>query len=185
MINRESGSLEQNSHEERNLLETPDSATGKDFPGFSLPWCVCVFTVNSRTVCVFKSCSLFVGKYIYFFVFVVNIQYLLSINFQKWYGFNIDQLMYGYCSFKTCLCNAYLCLVHTIFVEHTFAPNSMQRLHIVSGHYQRILEPCSFVLIFRSRFVLIFRVVKTNIDHYQCKSVLDRFSFHCFLTLTI
>lgn len=27
MINRESGSLEQNSHEERNLLETPDSAT--------------------------------------------------------------------------------------------------------------------------------------------------------------
>lgn len=185
MINRESGSLEQNSHEERNLLETPDSATGKDFPGFSLPWCVCVFTVNSRTVCVFKSCSLFVGKYIYFFVFVVNIQYLLSINFQKWYGFNIDQLMYGSCSFKTCLCNAYLCLVHTIFVEHTFAPNSMQRLHIVSGHYQRILEPCSFVLIFRSRFVLIFRVVKTNIKHYQCKSVLGRFSFHCFLTLTI
>lgn len=185
MINRESGSLEQNSHEERNLLETPDSATGKDFPGFSLPWCVCFFTVNSRTVCVFKSCSLFVGKYIYFFVFVVNIQYLLSINFQKWYGFNIDQLMHGSCSFKTCLCNAYLCLVHTIFVEHTFAPNSMQRLHIVSGHYQRILEPCSFVLIFRSRFVLIFRVVKTNINHYQCKSVLDRFSFHCFLTLTI
>lgn len=185
MINKESGSLEQNSHEERNLIETPDSATGKDFPGFSLPWCVCFFTVNSRTVCVFKSCSLFVGKYIYFFVFVVNIQYLLSINFQKWYGFNIDQLMYGSCSFKTCLCNAYLCLVHTIFVEHTFAPNSMQRLHIVSGHYQRILEPCSFVLIFRSRFVLIFRVVKTNINHYQCKSVLDRFSFHCFLTLTI
>lgn len=170
MINRESGSLEQNSHEERNLLETPDSATGKDFPGFSLPRCM--FLRLILALFVFKSCSLFVGKYIYFCVFVVNIQYLLSINFQKWYGFNIDQLMYG-----SCICNAYLCLVHTIFVEHTFAPNSMQRLHIVSGHYQRILEPCSFVL--------IFRVVKTNINHYQCKSVLDRFSFHCFLTLTI
>lgn len=150
MINRESGSLEQNSHEERNLLETPDSATGKDFPGFSLPWCMFLRLIFALFV--FKSCSLFVGKYIYFCVFVVNIQYLLSINFQKWYGFNIDQLMYG-----SCICNAYLCLVHTIFVEHTFAPNSMQRLHIVSGHYQRILEPCSFVLIFRSRFVLIFR----------------------------
>lgn len=149
MINRESGSLEQNSHEERNLLETPDSATGKDFPGFSLPWCMFLRLIFALFV--FKSCSLFVGKYIYFCVFVVNIQYLLSINFQKWYGFNIDQLMYG-----SCICNAYLCLVHTIFVEHTFAPNSMQRLHIVSGHYQRILEPCSFVLIFRSRFVLIF-----------------------------
>lgn len=152
MINKESGSLEQNSHEERNLLETPDSATGKDFPGFSLPWCMFLRLIFALFV--FKSCSLFVG---YFCVFVVNIQYLLSINFQKWYGFNIDQLMHGSCSFKTCLCNAYLCLVHTIFVEHTFAPNSMQRLHIVSGHYQRILEPCSFVLIFRSRFVLIFR----------------------------
>lgn len=149
MINKESGSLEQNSHEERNLLETPDSATGKDFPGFSLPWCMFLRLIFALFV--FKSCSLFVGKYIYFCVFVVNIQYLLSINFQKWYGFNIDQLMYG-----SCICNAYLCLVHTIFVEHTFAPNSMQRLHIVSGHYQRILEPCSFVLIFRSRFVLIF-----------------------------
>lgn len=148
MINRESGSLEQNSHEERNLLETPDSATGKDFPGFSLPRCM--FLRLILALFVFKSCSLFVGKYIYFCVFVVNIQYLLSINFQKWYGFNIDQLMYG-----SCICNAYLCLVHTIFVEHTFAPNSMQRLHIVSGHYQRILEPCSFVLIFRSRFVLL------------------------------
>lgn len=50
MINRESGSLEQNSHEERNLLETPDSATGKDFPGLSAT--VYVFKVNSRTVCI-------------------------------------------------------------------------------------------------------------------------------------
>lgn len=71
MINRESGSLEQNSHEERNLLETPDSATGKDFPEFSLPRCM--FLRLILALFVFKSCSLFVGKYIYFCVFVVNI----------------------------------------------------------------------------------------------------------------
>lgn len=69
MINKESGSLEQNSHEERNLIETPDSATGKDFPGFSLPWCMFLRLIFALFV--FKSCSLFVGKYLYFCVFVV------------------------------------------------------------------------------------------------------------------
>lgn len=185
MINREFGLLEQNSYEERNFLEILDFVMGKDFFGFFLLWCVCVFMVNFCIVCVFKLCSLFVGKYIYFFVFVVNIQYLLSINFQKWYGFNIDQLMYGFCSFKICFCNVYLCLVYIIFVEYIVVFNFMQRLYIVLGYYQRIFEFCSFVLIFRSCFVLIFRVVKININYYQCKLVLDRFFFYCFLILII
>lgn len=71
MINRESGSLEQNSHEERNLIETPDSATGKDFPGFSLPWCVCVFTVNLLILALFvySSHTAYLWESIYNFVF--------------------------------------------------------------------------------------------------------------------
>lgn len=155
MINKEFGLLEQNSYEERNFLEILDFVMGKDFFGFFLLWCM--FLRLIFVLFVFKLCSLFVGKYIYFCVFVVNIQYLLSINFQKWYGFNIDQLMYGFCSFKICFCNVYLCLVYIIFVEYIFVFNFMQRLYIVLGYYQRIFEFCSFVLIFRSRFVLIFR----------------------------
>lgn len=149
MINREFGLLEQNSYEERNFLEILDFVMGKDFFGFFLLWCM--FLRLIFVLFVFKLCSLFVGKYIYFCVFVVNIQYLLSINFQKWYGFNIDQLMYGFC-----ICNVYLCLVYIIFVEYIFVFNFMQRLYIVLGYYQRIFEFCSFVLIFRSCFVLIF-----------------------------
>lgn len=69
MINRESGSLEQNSHEERNLLETPDSATGKDFPGFSLPWCVCVFLRLILALFVYLSHTAYLLESIYTFVF--------------------------------------------------------------------------------------------------------------------
>lgn len=63
MINKESGSLEQNSHEERNLLETPDSATGKDFPGFSLPWCMFL------RHCLYLSHAAYLWESIYTFVF--------------------------------------------------------------------------------------------------------------------
>lgn len=68
MINRESGSLEQNSHEERNLLETPDSATGKDFPGF-LCRGVCVFLRLILALFVYLSHAAYLWESIYTFVF--------------------------------------------------------------------------------------------------------------------
>lgn len=65
MINKESGSLEQNSHEE-NLLETPDSATGKNFPGFSQPWCMC-FSGCEFSHCLHLSHVAWESKYTFVF----------------------------------------------------------------------------------------------------------------------